>query len=362
VTGLAPDGIANAFFVSGGSEGSESALKLARQYWVETGKPSKHKVISRWGSYHGNTIGALSMSGRKSWAALYAPYLLDFRHIEPSNEYRCGYCRGSCTLQCAEDLERAIVEEGPETVSAFIADPIVGSTLAAAAPPPGYFPAVREICDRYDVLFIADEVITGFGRTGRNFGIDHWGVTPDMIVCGKGISSGYVPLGAVLTQERFGRAYRDGSGAITHGFTYGGNPLSCAIGLAVQDYVRDHDLIARSAELGDYFYERAQRLRELPFVGDVRGGKGLFLGVEIVQDKDERRPFPRSVRFGETLQEAALEVGMTMYVGTGGAHGDGGDAFMLAPPFVISREQIDDVIDLAAEAIELTTQRCQVAS
>lgn len=353
VAELAPEELTKVFFVSGGSEATESALKLARQYFVETGRSSKYKMVSRWGSYHGNTIGALSMSARPSWKELYGPLLIDFRHIEPAYPYRCVYCRnaGSCTLRCADELERVILDEGADTIAGFIADPVVGSTLAASAAPPGYFQAIREICDRHDVLLILDEVITGFGRTGTNFGIDHWGVTPDLIACGKGMSSGYVPLGAVVVRDRFADAFAHGSGTITHGFTYGGNPLSCSIALAVQDYVREHALIQRSAELGTYLHERASRLYELRSVGDVRGGKGLFLGVELVEDRDARRPYPRELKVGERVLAAALEQGLTLYPGTGGPHGDGGDSLMLAPPFVITREQIDELLGLLASVI-----------
>jgi adenosylmethionine-8-amino-7-oxononanoate aminotransferase len=359
VVELAPPGLEKVFFVSGGSEATESALKLARQYFMEIGKTSKYKVIGRWGSFHGNTMGSLSMGGRVGWQEMYGPLLLDFPHISASYCYRCplGKCYPACDVACADDLERAIVAAGAETVAAFIADPIVGSTLGAAAPPPEYFRRIREICDTYDVLFIADEVITGFGRTGRNFGIDHWDVIPDMIACGKGISSGYVPLGALVVHERIADAIHHGSGAIMHGHTYGGNPQSCAIGLAVQDYVREHHLIQRSAVLGRYLYERALRLLELPSVGDVRGGKGLFLGVEFVANKATRTPFPREVRFGETLLETGLEHGVTLYAGTGGADGRIGDCIILAPPFVIDEEQIDRGIELLEASIVETEAR-----
>lgn len=359
VVELAPEGITKAFFVSGGSEATESALKLARQYFVETGSPERQKVIGRWGSFHGNTLGALSASGRVPWQELYGPLMLDFPHIEPSYCYRCplGKTYPSCGIDCAEDLERAIVREGPESIAAFIAEPIVGSSLGAATPPDEYFPRIREICDQYGVLLIADEVLTGFGRTGRAFGVDHWDVVPDLIVCGKGISSGYAPLGAVLVSDHIARAVNTGSGLFVHGHTYGGNPLACSAGLAVQGYLDEHRLIDRSAELGTYLHERAARLLARPSVGDVRGGKGLFLGIEFVADKDERRPHPRDRKFAETLLEAGLERGITLFAGGGGDRGHAGDCIIIAPPLVITLEQIDEAIDLLEASIVETESR-----
>ena len=359
LTSLAPEALTKAFFVSGGAEATEAALKIARQYFVETGRSSKYKAIGRWGSFHGNTLGALSMSGRIPWKEIYGPLLLDFAYIAPCHPYRCTYCQGedACNLRCAEELEQTIAQEGPDTVAAFIADPIVGSSLAVATPPPDYFPLVREICDRYDVLLIADEVLTGFGRTGRNFALDHWNVVPDLIACGKGISSGYTPLGAVLASDDISRAFRGGSGAIMHGHTYGGNPLACAVGLAVQEYLQERDLFQRSAVMGDYLYERASRLTSCSSVGDVRGGKGLFLGVEFVEDKSARRPYPREMKVAETVLEIALEMGMTLFAGAGGAHGDRGDCVMIAPPFIVSREDVDEIVDLLEAVIKEAESR-----
>ncbi len=364
VVELAPEGITKAFFVSGGSEATESALKIGRQYFVETGAPERQKVIGRWGSFHGNTLGALSASGRVPWQELYGPLLLDLPHIEPCYCYRCplGKTYPSCGIDCAEDLEREILREGPENVAAFIAEPVVGSSLGAATPPDEYFPRIREICDRYGVLLVADEVLTGFGRTGRAFGLDHWDVAPDLIVCGKGISSGYSPLGAVLVSEQIAGALNAGSGLVVHGHTYGGNPLACSAGLAVQEYLREHSLIERSAELGTYLFERAARLLERPSVGDVRGGMGLLLGIEFVADKAERLPYPRDRKVAETVLEAGLERGITLFAGGGGDRGHAGDCIIIAPPFVITPTQIDEAIDLLEASIVEAEARLSIGA
>ena len=226
ISSITPPGLDRVFFVSGGSEATESALKMARKYHLATGNPKKHKVISRWQSWHGNTIGALSMSGRSPWRDDYVPYLLDFPHISPSYSYRCPYCRdcGECRLECAAELERTIEQEGSEYISAFIAEPVLGTSAAGVAPPEGYFPMIREICDRHNILMIVDEVVTGFGRTGVNFAIEHWDVIPDIMATGKGLSSGYTPIAATIAHDRIYDAIYAESTAFVHGHTYGGNP------------------------------------------------------------------------------------------------------------------------------------------
>ena len=349
----APEGMAKVFFVSGGSEAAESAIKLARQYHVERGKLSKYKIIGRWGSYHGNTLGALSSSGRAAFQEMYGPLLLDFPHIAPFGPYRCQFCRtdGRCTLACARDLERAIRQEGPESVAGFIGEPIEGPDLGVAIPPPEYFPMIREICDRYDVLLIVDEVLTGFGRTGKPLAIDHWQVVPDMIVCGKGLSSGYVPLGAVVVHERVAAAFAHGSKVIPHGFTHGGNPLACAVGVAVLDYLEKHKLVERSAQLGSRLFEGCRKLASLASVGEVRGGMGLFVGVELVQNKDTREPYPRTQALAQTVVEVGLQNGITLIAGSGGATGLGGDCIVLAPPLVVTPDEVDTIVDLLTATI-----------
>jgi adenosylmethionine-8-amino-7-oxononanoate aminotransferase len=344
---LAPEGMTRVYFLSGGSEAVETAVKLARQFQVERGKPEKYKVISRWTSYHGNTLGALALSGHSGRRRLYLPLMLHTPHIAPAYCYRCpfGLQPEACSLECAADLEKTIRYEGPDSVSAFIAEPMVGATAGALVPRDGYFQKIREICDRNDVLFISDEVMTGMGRTGKNFGIDHWKVKPDLIVAAKGLSSGYTPMGAVIVKEEIHRVIQEGSGAFVHGHTYSQNPLSGAIGCAVVDYLVKHDLISRSAEMGKYFHRALKSLERHSFVGDVRG-KGLFAGIEFVKDKKTKEPFDPKLRLNGLVGSRAFEKGLITYPGGGGADGIRGDHILLAPPLIITEEQINDLVGI----------------
>ncbi|HSB05856.1 MAG TPA: aspartate aminotransferase family protein [Thermodesulfobacteriota bacterium] len=338
---LSPKGLTWVYYLSGGSEAIETAVKMARQYQVERGKPGKYKVISRWTSYHGNTLGALALSGHTGRRKHYLPLLQHTPHIVPAYCYRCpfGLEPEKCSLECALDLERTILYEGPESVSAFIAEPIVGATAGALVPRDGYFGRIREICDRYDVLLISDEVMTGMGRTGKTFGIDHWNVTPDMIVVGKGLSSGYTPIYTVIVKEEIYRTIKEGSGAFVHGHTYSQNPLSCAIASAVIDYLLKHDLISRSASMGEHLIRTLQSFRKYDFVGDVRG-KGLFAGIEFVKDKNTKEPFDPQLKLNGRIATRAFEKGLITYPGGGGADGIKGDHLLLAPPLIITEEQV----------------------
>jgi adenosylmethionine-8-amino-7-oxononanoate aminotransferase len=340
-----------AYLVSGGSEVVETAIKLAYQLCVARGEPGRHKVIARWYSYHGATLGALSASGREPLRRPYAPLLIDMPHIPPAYCYRCPFGSGAdCGLPCADALEDEIERQGPETVAAFIAEPVVGATLAAAVPPAGYWPRIREICDRYGVLLIADEVMTGFGRTGRWFAVDHWGVVPDILVSAKGASGGYWPLGVLLVRDELVAALESGLGGFRHGFTYANGVMAAAVGLAVLQYLEANDLVAASAAQGAYLRERLESLRDLPAVGDVRG-LGLMAGVELVADRATRAPFPRARQTAERLQAAAMRRGVVIYYGTGLVDGQAGDAALLGPPFIVSRSEIDDLVAVLREAI-----------
>jgi adenosylmethionine-8-amino-7-oxononanoate aminotransferase len=344
------------YLVSGGSEAVETAIKLARQVCVARGESGRYKVIARWSSYHGATLGALSASGRAPLRRVYSPLLIDLPHIAPCYCYRCSYGKTypSCSILCADALEQEILRQGPETVSAFLAEPVVGATLAAVVPPQEYWLRVREICDRYSVLLIADEVMTGCGRTGRWFAIEHWGVEPDILVTAKGASGGYYPLGVVVSRGDLVDVIRSGSGSFTHGFTHANGPLGATVGLAVFQYMQANDLVTTAARMGRYLLDKLEALRQLPAVGDVRG-LGLMAGVELVADKQNRRPFPAGQRIAHRVQAAAMERGLIVYIGIGLANGVDGDAVLLGPPFVITEEQVDQVVVLLCDAISAVT-------
>jgi len=350
---LAPPGMSKVFYLSGGSEASETALKIARFYHVIRGNPSRYKMVARWQSYHGNTIGALSMSGHVERRDNYLPYLVDFPHIPPAYCYRCPYKKEypGCGIECAWELERVIKYEGKDSISAFIAEPVSGASIGAAYGPPEYFKIIRSICDKYGILLMVDEVMTGFGRTGKNFGIDHWGVVPDIIVTGKGISCGYTPLAAVIVHEKIIDDFIKSPRSFSHhGFTFAGNPLSCAIALAVQDYIQKNHLIQRVAELSPYLSEKLEKLREIPIVGDVRG-KGFLMGVELVQDRKEKTPFPREMKVTENIQKTAFEKGLIMVGGTRMPEGHLGDHVRVAPPFIVKKDEIDEIVHILRESI-----------
>lgn len=349
---ISPPGLDRVYYLSGGSEAVETSIKMARQYQVDRGVPSKFKVISRWTSYHGNTLGALALSGHTGRRKYYQPLLQHTPHIAPAYCYRCPFGRmpETCNLECAEDLEKAILYEGPDSVSAFMAEPVVGATAGALVPRDGYFQKIRQICDKYDVLFIVDEVMTGLGRTGKYFGIDHWSVAPDMIVCAKGLASGYTPIYCLITKDSIRETIMNGNGAFVHGHTYSQNPLSCAVSLAVLDYIEDNDLINRCAGMGEYFLNKLQDLYEHAIVGDVRG-IGLFAGVELVRDRETKEPFDPMLRLNALIGSRAFEKGLICYPGNGGADGVHGDHILLAPPFIITEEQIDTLIAILHDSI-----------
>jgi adenosylmethionine-8-amino-7-oxononanoate aminotransferase len=349
LAGFAPPSLNKVFFCSGGSEATEAAAKLARQYHLEQGEDSRYKVVARWQSYHGNTLGALSMSGNIARRRRYVPMLLDFPHIPPAYCYRCPFqkTRDACDLDCAWALEREIRAVGPQYVSAFIAEPVVGATLGTVPAPEGYFQVIREICDEHEVLFIADEVMTGLGRTGKNWGLDHWGVEPDIIATAKGLASGYIPLGACIASDKVFEAFE---GPFAHGHTYGSHPVACAVGVAVLDYVEKHDLVKRSEELGEYLHKELKGLYDHPTVGDIRG-MGVFAGIEFVKDKESKEPFPAEVRFNRRVLERCFGNGLLVYPGVATVDGFRGDHIQVAPPLVVTRDQIDEIVTLLDRSI-----------
>jgi adenosylmethionine-8-amino-7-oxononanoate aminotransferase len=335
------------YFTCGGSESIETALKLARQYQVEIGQANRHQILSRQQSYHGSTLGALSVSGNKRRRDLYLPMVREFPHVGMPYCYRCAFdctdgCR-NCGLQYAAELERAI-EASDGEAAAFIFEPVSGATLGAVVPPPGYLQAVAEICQRHGVLLIADEVMTGMGRTGRNFAVEHWNVVPDILVTAKGLSSGYVPLGAVLASKRVVDAIAYGSGAFLHGFTYNAHPITLAAGRAVLRYLQANQLVeaadsSRTSSAAAQFKHSLESLRHEEPIGDVRG-IGLLWGVEFVADKSSKRPFAPEENFAGRVAAAALDRGLLVYPMQGSVDGIRGDHLLLAPPAIISDQQI----------------------
>ena len=335
------------YFTCGGSESIETALKLARQYQVEIGQATRHQILSRQQSYHGSTLGALSVSGNKRRREMYLPMVREFPHVGMPYCYRCAFdctdgCR-NCGQQYAAELERAI-ESSHGEAAAFVFEPVSGATLGAVVPPPGYLQAVAEICRRHGVLLIADEVMTGMGRTGRNFAVEHWSVTPDILVAAKGLSSGYAPLGAVLASKRVVDAIASGSGAFLHGFTYNAHPISLAAGRAVLRYLYKEKLVAaadsnRAGTPAAQFKQSLESLRHEEAVGDVRG-IGLLWAVDFVADKSSKRPFPPQQNFAGRVAAATLKRGLLVYPMQGSVDGISGDHLLLAPPAIIAAHQI----------------------
>lgn len=355
ILSVAPKGMEAVYFVSGGSEANETALKLARQYHLDRGDTQRHKLISRWQSYHGVTIATLSLSGRTSWRAPYAPYMLPVIHISPPYEYRCAYCkdRGGCTLDCADELERVINLEGPETISAFFAETIVGTTASGLVPRPDYYKRIREICDRYGILFVADEVLAGYGRTGKPFAISDWDVVPDMITCGKTIGSGYAPLGAVLVNDKITNFFRDGRRRFVHGFTYSGHPVSCFIGQKVFEVMSREELFTRAGgAIGQHLSARLRDLQQRhACIGEVRG-RGLYAGVEFVADRSTRQPFPVETNLTSRIVSGMKKRGVIVGGGVPGANfGQGGDHIQITPPYIVTEAEIDIIVDTLDEVL-----------
>ena len=340
--------------VSGGSEAMETALKLARAYHLARGETERWVVYARWGSYHGNTIGALDLSGRRPLRRPYEGWLGRFRHVSAAYPYR-GSDPDSQALadgdELAAELDRAFSAAEPGTVAAFVAEPIVGATLAAAVPPDDYWPKIADICRRHGVLLIADEVMTGFGRTGRWFGLDHWGVRADIVVAAKGATSGYWPFGFVAASGAIHDAVT-GHGGFVHGFTYSHAPAGAAVAREVLRILETEDLVEASRVKGDRLRTLlVDRLAGHEQVGEVRG-RGLMVGVELVEDRETRRAFPRSARLTEAIVRRARDGGVLVYSGTGNANGVDGDTILLGPPFVVTDPELDRIIDVVATAIE----------
>jgi len=355
-----PGDLDKLYFLSSGSEAVEAALKLARQYWVEWGKPEKHEIIALAPAYHGNTLLALSASAREQYQTMFRDWLVDVHRVPASYPYRCR-CRGAdpaCRVCSGAVLEEAITRIGASRVAAFIAEPVGGSSTGASTPRPEYFRRVREICDRHQVLFIADEILCGAGRTGTWWAIEPYGAVPDIMTLGKGISGGYAALSAVAAPERIIDVIANGSGSFLHAQTFSHHPMACATGLAAVRHLKRHKLVERCAALGAVLQERLAALRELPHVGDVRG-RGLLAGIEFVEDKATRAPLPRAARFAESFTEAAQQAGLVVWPNVGHADGTNGDLVMVAPPFIVTEQEIDEIVRRFAEALDATLKSGQ---
>jgi adenosylmethionine-8-amino-7-oxononanoate aminotransferase len=346
------------YFTCGGSESVETALKLARQYQVEIGQTGRYQVVSREQSYHGSTLGASSVSGNKRRREMYRPMVREFAHVGFPYCYRCAFdCTDSCRAcgqEYAAELEQ-VIEAAKGEVAAFIVEPVSGATLGAVVPPPGYLQSVAEICRRHGVLLIADEVMTGMGRTGRNFAVDHWDVAPDLLVTAKGLSSGYAPLGAVLVSQRVASAIADGSGAFLHGFTYNSHPISLAAGRAVLRFLQERKLVQaadsdRQRSAAATLRQALEGLRDANPVGDVRG-IGLLWAVEFVADKNTKQPFASELNFAGRVAQAAVKRGLLVYPMQGCVDGVSGDHVLIAPPAIITTDQIDWAVKQLREAI-----------
>ena len=344
----APGRLDRVYLLSGGSEASEAALKLARQYFIERGEPGRHRLIARRQSYHGNTLGALAAGGNAMRRAPFAPLLIEVSHIEPCYAYRGK--RDDESLEdygrrAADALEEEILRLGPETVMGFMAETVVGASLGAVAPAPGYFRRVREICDRHGILLILDEVMCGMGRTGTLFACEQDGVAPDICAIAKGLGAGYQPIGAMLCTDTIYDTIAGGSGFFQHGHTYVGHPTAAAAGLAVVNALLSRGLVRRSAEQGETLAAALEdRFGQHPHVGDLRG-RGLFRGIEIVADRETRAPFEPERKVAARVRNADFEAGLVCYPVSGNADGRSGDAIMLAPPFIISDDQIGELVD-----------------
>ena len=354
---LAPDGYTRVMLLSGGSEAIENALKIARQFHVYGGRAQKYRTISRWQGFHGNTLTADAVSGKTDRRTIQMPMLMPVPHIVPACCYRCAFDKEypSCNIMCARDLERTIVQEGPEYISAFLSETIVGAAAGAVTPVPEYYPIIRDICDRHGVLWIADEIMTGVGRTGKFLAIEHWSVTPDLVVLAKGLSSGYAPLAAILVHDRVFKAFHDSGSPYIGGHTYNAHPVTSRAGLAVLDHLEKHKLMETVEDkgrlLGNGLHAIADRTS---ITGNVRG-KGLMWGLEFVRDKKTKMPFDPCLGVCMKVVSRAMDKGLLVYPVSGCANGEKGDGVLICPPLVITEEETGLLVGMLEETIAEVT-------
>jgi len=340
---LAPSGLNKVYPLSSGSDAVEAALKLARQYWSELGLPAKQRIVALAPAYHGNTLLALSASAREHYKAQYQGWLVDMIRV-PAYD--------------GDALEKALATEA-SSIAAFILEPVGGSSTGALVPPPGYLRRARELCDQHKVLFIADEILVGAGRTGTWSALEPDGVVPDIQILGKGIAAGFAPLAAVLAPTRIVDAFAQGSGALNHAQTFSHHAVSCAAGTATIRYIRKHNLVDRSARMGAQLHARLAELRDVPHVGAIRG-RGLLAGIELVDDASTNTPFPRAAHVAESLTRTALDNGLVVWPNIGHANGTDGDLVMLAPPYTVSDDEIDQIVQRLGAAIQTTVKQLAV--
>ena len=351
----APEGIEHVYFVSGGSEAVEAALKMARQYFLESGEPQRQKFIARRQSYHGNTLGALAVSGNEWRRKQFEPILIDVEHISPCYQYRDqkeSESEQDYGLRVANELDEKIQEMGAENVIAFIAEPIVGATGGVLVPVPGYFKRIREICDRHGILLILDEVMCGMGRTGSLFACEQEGVRPDIITIAKGLAAGYQPVGATLCSAEIYNRFRDGSGLFQHGHTYIGHSTACAAALAVQQVIEADGLLENINTMGDVLDQSLrQRFADHSFIGDIRG-RGLFRGLELVADRESKAPLPHTLAIHSSIKRHAMARGLACYPGGGTIDGLQGNHILLAPPYIIDRSHVAEITEKLGDAVD----------
>jgi adenosylmethionine-8-amino-7-oxononanoate aminotransferase len=365
LAGRAPTGLGRVYFLSGGSEAIEAGIKLARQYFLEIGQPQRRHVIARWQSYHGNTLGALAAGGNRWRRGQFEPLLAGaMHHVSPCHAWRWrepGETDEAYAIRLAAELEAKILALGPETVAAFIAEPVVGATMGAVPPVAGYFTRIAEVCRRHGVLLLLDEVMCGMGRTGTLFACEQDGIVPDMIAIAKGLGAGYQPIGALMVADRIYEAVAAGSGFFQHGHTYVGHPAACAAGVAVLAAIEEDDLLnnvkARGAELMDAL--RA-RFGQHPHVGDIRG-RGLFIGLELVADRESKAAFDPSLGLSGKIKSRAMANGLMCYPGSGTIDGRAGDHVLIAPPFIFESRHVEELLDKLGSALALCLAEAKAA-
>jgi adenosylmethionine-8-amino-7-oxononanoate aminotransferase len=359
IAALTPADLNWCFFVNSGSEAVETAMKMAIQYWQEKGIQTKTKVLSRWVSYHGITLGALSLSGHTGRRARFVPLLEDFPVINPPYCYRCPYSleAPSCGYLCAQELELAIKRIGANHIAAFIAEPVIGAAGGAIAPPEDYFKKIKKICEDHDILFIADEVMTGFGRTGSMLAMEQYGVIPDIVALGKGMGAGYAPIAAALASEKVIEPILAGTKVVMSGHTLSANPQSCAVSLAVLEYLEKNQIVSEVESKGDYLKNLLLQLKnQYSFIGDIRG-KGLMLGIEFVEDVITKTPFPREAVVTQKMISLAKEKGLLVYPAGSGIDGVNGDSIIISPPLTITKNEIDELVSLMQATFDAFTQQ-----